>query len=142
MPSVGAIGNRTSSWPGRVSSPVSAFFQAGRVLTGLGLLLGIVPQEAAAGPIDPDLELAAETLHGRATGTDARRAVQVLDRFGAGPVGPVQALLGRLLDDPAANHLLGHRWRDLGLCGLGLAGMQPGQTEFEAGLSRRWTVRG
>ena len=65
--------------------------------------------------------LAAEPLHGRAAGRDAVGLEQVVGQLGVGPVGPVEPLAGRPLDDPAAD-LLGQVGRDRRGVPLGLAG--------------------
>jgi hypothetical protein len=58
------------------------------------------------------------------------RPVEVLGQLGVGPIGPVQALPGRPLDDPAAD-LLGRPGRDPGLGPPGLAGPEPGEAESQ-----------
>src|SRR5262249_56879283 len=64
---------------------------------------------AVDGPIGSDARLVAGHLHGRLLHADARGLVEVVGQLGVGPVGPVEPLLGRPLDPPAATAGRGRR---------------------------------
>src|SRR5262249_55145623 len=87
------------------------------------LPVGVAAQVAVGRAVQADVDLGAEALHGAARGADAVRLVQVVGQLGVRPVGPVQALPGRPVDDPAT-HLAGQPVGDLGRPALGLAGPQ------------------
>ncbi len=80
--------------------------QLGQVLLGPGLLDGVAALVVIGRPVQPDADVGAETLDGTAGGLDASGLAEVVGEFRVGPVGPVQALLGRPLDDPTA-HVVG-----------------------------------
>ena len=99
---VGTIGNRASSWLRRTSSPATACFSGSDLGAG-GRLFGRVAAEEAVGrPVRADAVLGPESLHGRGRHAEAAGLVQVVGQFGVGPVGAVEALLGRPVDDPLA----------------------------------------
>src|SRR5262245_42174907 len=131
--SVGTSGTRASSWLSRTSSPARAFFQARQLLPGLLLPGRVAAQVAVGGPVGADAELAAQPLHRRAAGADAVGAVQVLGQLLVGPVGPVQPLPGRPLDDPAAEFGAQLR-RDLGPGAGGLARGEAVGAALEVGV--------
>src|SRR5438309_712836 len=79
----------------------------------LGLPVLIAPQVAVRRAVRADVDLPAEAVHGRAGGLDAVGLPQVAGQLLVGPVGPVEALLGRAVDDPAAD-LVGQAVGDLG----------------------------
>jgi hypothetical protein len=72
-------------------------------------------------------------MHGRAGGADAVGLEQVIGQLGVRPVGTVQPLLGRPLDDPAFD-LVGQRGGDLAGGSLGLAGLQAVEAAFQIGI--------
>lgn len=101
----------------------------------LGLLLRrrVRTQVAVGGPVQADVELAAQTLDGRAAGANAVAVVQVLSQFLVGPVGPIQPLLGRPFDHPAAE-LLRQGRRDLGSGTGRLVWAEAIRPPFEVGI--------
>src|SRR5262249_4098564 len=71
----------------------------------------------------PDADLHAEPLDGAAGGPHAAGLAEVVGEFRVRPVGPVEALPGRPVDDPAAQ-LAGQRRGDVARLALGLLGSQ------------------
>src|SRR5262249_24970192 len=107
---------------GRVHRP-PLFSQVGQVLLGPGLFLGVAPQVAVGGSVQPNADLGAEALHGTAGGLQAACLAEVVGEFLVGPVGPVEPLLGRPVDGPGAQ-VVSQGGRDMaGLAG-GLLGLQ------------------
>src|SRR5262249_34503779 len=117
---------------GRVHRP-PPFSQVGQVLLGPGLLLGVAALVVVGRPVQPDADSGAEALHGAAGGLDAAGLAQVVGEFLVGPVGSVQALLGRPIDDPAA-HVVGQCCGDLARLALGFLGLQPAQPTVAIGV--------
>src|SRR5262249_58603352 len=102
------------------------FFLGVDVLAGLLLLGGVAAQVAAGRAVQADADLAAEAAHGGAVGADAFGLLQVVGQLRVGPVSPLQALLGRPLDDPTAD-LVGQAVGDVGRSSLGLASAEAGK---------------
>lgn len=127
--SVSTLGKRASSWLKSTDSPASALaFNSANSPSALGLFDRIAPQQAVGRPIRPDLVLAAEPLHGRAAGGDAVGLPPVVGQLGMGPVGPIEPLGRRPVDDPAADD------RDRQRLALGLARPQGGDAALEVGI--------
>src|SRR5262249_14011163 len=84
-------------------------------------------------PVQADADPGAEALHGAAGGLDALGLAEVVGEFLVGPVGPVQALLGRPVDDPTA-HVVGQGLGNLARFALGFAGLQAVEPAFGVGV--------
>ena len=108
----------------------SFFFQRGDVFSGLGLLVGVAALVVVAGAVKADAQLAAEAPHGRPAGADALGFEQVVGQLLVSPVGAVEPMLGRPVDDPAA-HLVGQGSGEFAGLAFGLLGSQG----LEAGVA-------
>src|SRR5262249_31161099 len=71
--------------------------------------------------------------HGAAGGLDAAGLAEVVGEFLVGPVGPVQALLGRPVEDPTT-HGIGQGCGDLARFALGFPGLKPVQPSVAVGV--------
>src|SRR5262249_42685847 len=103
------------------------------VLLGLCLLDGVAALVVVGGAVDGNADLLAVTLHGRARGADAFGLVQVVGQLLVGPVGPVQPLLGRPLDDPAFD-LVGQAGGALAGLAWGLGRAQAVEPTIQVGV--------
>jgi len=84
-------------------------------------------------PVQADADLAAEAADRGTAGADAVGLIQVVGQFLMGPVGPVQAVCGRPVDDPAADRL-GQATGNGRRPALGLAASQPVGAALEVGV--------
>jgi hypothetical protein len=86
-----------------------------------------------AGAVQADAELAAEAADGGPAGADALGLEQVVGQLLVGPVGAVEALRGRPLDDPALE-FVGQYGGDLAGLARGQARTQAVEPAFEVGV--------